>query len=1339
MSIDPEYRWHLEWLGFLQPEGLVVSPPALCAAQAHVNRNIAPTQQVLIDLVRTEKVSAGHDRRRAEQAVIPDLCDFCVRFLGWQQSDILGATQESQIPEALHVGLSEYGETLRPDYAVPDPDNQGKWVLLIKTVETGADFDAAEKRDGHQWHASAQARFERLLRETEVPVGLLFNGTHLRLVYAPRGESSGYLTFPVEAMCEVAGRPIVAALHMLLSADRLFTVPTAQRLPAILWESRKYQNEVSTTLAEQVLAALNELLRGFQAANEATQGELLKEALQKDPNHIYGGLLASLMRMVFILYAEDRGLLPLDPVFVNNYSLAGLFQKLREDNARFPDTMDQRYGAWAQLLTLFRLIYDGAGHGSMRLPARHGKLFDADAYPFLEGRPYASRRQAEDVLKPPRVSDGVIHRVLSNLVLLDAERLSYRTLDVEQIGSVYEAMMGYELQVAFGASVGLRPDNVVVNLEEVLKTEGDNRAKLIREIAGCELTGQALEQLKAAKSTDDLVAALGKKISGRNSYVVPKGGMFLQPTDERRRSGSDYTPRSLTEPIVRTTLEPVVKRLGEHPRPQQILDLKICDPAMGSGAFLVEACRFFGDKLVEAWNHYKELPPVPADEDPSLYARRLVAQRCLYGVDVNRFAVDLAKLSLWLATLAKDHPFTFLDHALRHGDSLVGFNRLQIGQFHWDTSRPHERVFGQEHLEKAIERVTAYRKEILEMAEDNVASILLKQQKLDLSDQALENVRRAGDLLVAAFFNASKDKERDKLRLDYRDLFVSASRGTVLDLQKETRIVNDLHSGKLPTVPFHWEIEFPEVFARDNPGFDAFIGNPPFGGRTTVTSSHREGYLPYLQAIHEESHGNADLVSHFFRRSFNLLRKDGTFGLIATNTIAQGDTRATGLRWICTHGGTIYAARKRVKWPGQAAVIVSVIHIQNGNPAGPFELDGRSVPIITAFLFYGGGHEDPGRISANSGKSFQGSVVVGMGFTFDDTDREGIASSIAEMRRLIEGDPRNKDLIFPYIGGEEVNTSPTLSYHRFIINFGEMAESEARCWPKLLAIVEKRVRPEREAALRAGRSQDKEKRAARWWQYSRFAKDLYSAIGGLERVLVISSVGQHAAFAFLPTRIVFSHALIVFPLPSYAAFCALQSRPHESWARFCGSSMKDDLRYTPTDCFETFPFPLAFESNTELERVGKEYYEFRAALMVRNNQGLTATYNRFHDPEEHDAEIEKLRELHVAMDRAVLDAYGWADIRPTCEFLLEFQDEEAGDNETHRRKKPWRYRWPNEIRDEVLARLLELNRQRALEEAVAGGHESRWARAMPSRGKAKKGKGSNAVPLVPGLLNEEKQ
>jgi len=204
----------------------------------------------------------------------------------------------------------------------------------------------------------------------------------------------------------------------------------------------------------------------------------------------------------------------------------------------------------------------------------------------------------------------------------------------------------------------------------------------------------------------------------------------------------------------------------------------------------------------------------------------------------------------------------------------------------------------------------------------------------------------------------------------------------------------------------------------------------------------------------------------------------------------------------------------------------------------------------------------------------------------------------------------------------------------------------------------------------------------------------------MERVLVIARVGQQAAFTLLPAGTVFSEQLIVFPLPTHAAFCALQSRPHELWARFFGSSMKDDLRYTPSDCFETFPFPEGFEAHPGLEAAGQAYYDFRVALMVETDLGLTKTYNRFHDPEERDPKIERLRGLHAAMDRAVLEAYGWTDLEPTCEFFLDYEiDEETW---SPRKKKPYRYRWPADLHDEVLARLLELNAQRAAAETRIG-------------------------------------
>jgi hypothetical protein len=629
-------------------------------------------------------------------------------------------------------------------------------------------------------------------------------------------------------------------------------------------------------------------------------------------------------------------------------------------------------------------------------------------------------------------------------------------------------------------------------------------------------------------------------------------------------------------------------------------------------------------------------------------------------------------------------------------------------------------VLGQEHLEKTIDRVTAYRKEILEMAEDNVASILLKEQKLGLADQALETVRRAGDLLVAAFFNASKDKEREKLRKDYRDLFLPTLRGNLADLPKEISIVDNLRGGKLPVTPFHWEIEFPEVFARKNPGFDAFVGNPPFGGKNTVINSHREGYLPYLQVVHQESHGNSDLVAHFFRRAFNLLRKDGTFGLIATNTIAQGDTRATGLRWICTRGGTIYAARKRVKLPGRAAVVVSVVNVIKAIEAAPFDLDGRKVPIITAYLFHAGGNENAASLLANKGHSFVGSFILGLGFVFDDTDKKGASNTLSEMQRLIAKNPRNAERIFPYIGGEEVNESPTHAHHRYVIDFFDRSLDEASEWPDLLDVVRRKVKPERDV-------QKRDANRERWWQYAEKRPGLYTAIRGLKRVLVTSQVSKHRTFIFLPTTYVFDQKLIVFPLPKYEHFAVLQSNVHLFWSYFFGVTLEDRPVYTPSDCFETFPFPEGWESNPILEQAGHRYYEFRTALMVKSDRGLTATYNRFHDPEERDPEILKLRALHAGLDRAVLDAYGWTDIQPTCEFLLDYEeDEEAESSRLSRKKKPWRYRWPDQVRDEILARLLELNRMRSEEEQLSGAAAEANSKSRANR-QPRKGKKNMAI------------
>jgi len=315
-------------------------------------------------------------------------------------------------------------------------------------------------------------------------------------------------------------------------------------------------------------------------------------------------------------------------------------------------------------------------------------------------------------------------------------------------------------------------------------------------------------------------------------------------------------------------------------------------------------------------------------------ARRLVAQRCLYGVDKNPYAVDLAKLSLWLATLARDHPFTFLDHALRHGDSLVGLSRDQISSFSWEPKQKHLLLSGV--LERNLMLAEESRLTLLALGDtdDHAAKVKL----LEDSEQATHLVRTAADLVIAAFFAEEKDKQREARRKKNADLLDRVLGDEAPDSDLDAETVKP-YQGARPLHPFHWPIEFPEVLLRPTPGFDAFVGNPPFLGGKRISTAHGDGYRDWLATLHADASSNTDLIAHFFRRAFGLLREGGTFGLIATNTIAQGDTRAGGLRWICTHGGTIYAARKRVKWPAPgAAVIVSVVHVAR-RPNRPVTLE----------------------------------------------------------------------------------------------------------------------------------------------------------------------------------------------------------------------------------------------------------------------------------------------------------------------------------------------------------------------------------------------------------------
>jgi hypothetical protein len=475
-KLDPEVFAHLEWIGFVKPTGLVVSAPAMVRAGAILDRRDAEGQHLLRARVEERVFTSSEE----PAPFIPDFRMFAESVLGWSFSPKgYAGIKESPIPSELEMPLPDYGETLRPNFAVrePDPQNDAKpWQLLVRVLLTGEDMDRVVRGDG-QLEASPHGRMERLLRHTGVRAGLLFNGQVLRLISAPRGESSGWVDFRVADMMQTAGRPICTALRLLLSQERLLALMRHQRLTALLDDSRKFQNEVSERLAEQVLHALYELLRGFQSAHDASKGELLRAQLAEHPDEIYRGLLTVILRLVFLLYAEERDMLPEDETFLRYYSLASLYERLREDAALHPDTMDQRFGAWAQLIVLFRMMYDGAEFGALKLPKRHGALFDPNRFPFLEGRADGVEHDPQARIDPPLVPDGTIYRAFEKLLVLDGERISYRALDVEQIGSVYQTMMGFRLETATGRSIAIKAQKkygapTTIDLEALLAEAG---------------------------------------------------------------------------------------------------------------------------------------------------------------------------------------------------------------------------------------------------------------------------------------------------------------------------------------------------------------------------------------------------------------------------------------------------------------------------------------------------------------------------------------------------------------------------------------------------------------------------------------------------------------------------------------------------------------------------------------------------------------------------------------------------------------------------------------------------------------------------------------------------
>jgi hypothetical protein len=1247
------------------------------------------------------------------------------------------------LPAGLEANVPEMGEILRPNFALVGPagtDTAGQAQLLIVV------YPAEQRLDkpviGKHWKAAPTTRMMALLHGANVPLGLVTNGERWMLVYASRGETTGYATWYAGLWLD---EPVtLRAFHSLLGVRRFFGVAADSTLLSLLKESANDQQEVTDQLGYQVCEAVEVLVQSFDALDKESNRALLNGV---KPTTLYDSALTVMMRLVFLFSAEERGLLHLGkPLYDDNYAVSTLQEQLQEMADKYgEEVLERRIDAWVRLLATFRAVHSGIQHQDMLMQSYGGSLFDPDRYPFFEGRPVGSSWRSTPAA-PLSVNNRVVLHLLNSLQRLrtkvgaagmaETRRVSFLALGVEQIGHVYEGLLDHTAFRANEVILGIRstrskePKIPLATLESLL-AQGED--KLIEYLKG--ETGRSVSALRrelnvgsfldvhklliAGAQDENLLNRLRlfSGLIGKDSFdrplVVLPGSVFVTAGTTRRSTGTHYTPPSLTEPIVRYTLEPLVyagpsegtpREQWKLKSPKEILDLKICDMAMGSGAFLVQTCRYLAERLVEAWENEEKQHPdqvlispdgkfsegspserlVPAEAAERIaIARRVVADRCLYGVDINPMAVEMAKLSLWLLTVDANRPFTFLDHAFKCGDSLLGITSLeQLENFSLRPGGGKQQVFATLNLRQHIDDAKKKREMLELMPSDTPEQISAKAALYAEAEEAVAKLNAAADILVTVELKGLKGRAYESEREASVDHMTAHWAKGLNELQMYA------HQRLKGRLCFHWALAYPEII--DQGGFDAFIGNPPFVGGRRIRESLGDAYRDILYQAYPNSSGNADLSAFFFRRAFNTLNVEGCFGLIATNTIAQGDTRETGLQQILDSDGMIYRAYRDRMWPGTAAVAICNVFVRRTLSAlmQPV-LDDEIAQTINSYLADDNSGHQPFQLGSNQGMSFQGSVVVGEGFILSQDEAESI----------IDTDKRNSDVICPYINGEDVNLRPDVSPSRYAINFYDWDIDKARSYPQPFAIIEQKVRPVREKVRR-------EAHRKYWWHYGDKRPALYRAVRSMNNVLVCVAISKYLNFVFVNNGYIYNQRLFVFAFEDSGHFSCLQSSLHECWARTYASTLESRLSYVSSSCFDTFPFP---QDVSVVRSVGEKVHEYRRSMAEQRQEGLTKIYNRFHEPHESDADIAELRFLHVEMDQAVTAAYGWQDIDLGHGF--------------HETKQGVRFTISEAARREVLDRLLALNHKRHAEEESA--QASQAATTPGKRGRKKPARSSN--------------
>ena len=1335
---------HQAWLGLVDTEGPFLSVPVLTGLYPQGMRGLSREHREVLRAAKSafDRAWDAWDAQRDSAAALASYRRARDSWVGTVLTEVLGwgglwtTAQDRPALAETYRAVSDGIEavTVIPTGVLVRGEQVGALVLVTDPTDSLREVG----QDG--WATSPVDRMAAMLCApgSDCSIGVVTDGRWWAVVSAPGNGATA--SGVVDSQTWVEEPATRDAFCELLGVQRLVGGTTEHRLPKLFEKSVLAAEEITEALGTQVRSAVELIV---SALSDALLDAAEREEVEAKPREIYDAVVTVMMRAVFLLFAEERGLLPTESLYTSGYGLAPVLDAL-EARARDEgeESMDGTSLTWHRLLATSRALHSGVNAEDMRIPAYGGSLFDPKRFPFL----IATDASGTLLLT---VSDRVMLHVLRSLQIArlsrEARRLSFRDIDVEQIGYIYEGLLGYTCEQAEETILGLAgkageepevPLSVLEGLAQ--KHAGADLAGAIvawlkkhqpgakpptpKALAKALAAGDALPDadraLLAVTRDEELrgklrpwIGVIRKDLRGR-PVVIQRGGLVVTETPSRRDAGAHYTPRSLAEEVVKYALEPLVYSPDPHETDDRsqwqpvssdrILGLRVADIACGSGAFLVAAARFLARKLVAAWTREGTLgqyanQPGEAERD----ALRQVVARCLYGVDINEMAVEMCKLSLWLVSLDRDKPFSFVDNKVFVGNSLLGITDLdQLKAQHIDPAAATNRPFELDHAGRytrdldagaILEEVSRRREELASVvdANDPARSTKTKQRLQHENEESLATLNRVADAVVAVGLDPAIGAEPGRrLNQGYGDLIAILGCAFPEEGAGDDALLEAvLERGLTPTVRtdyerwhcLHWPLAMPEVMGRG--GFDAIIGNPPFLGGQKLTGAMGANIRDwFVQVLARGQRGSADLIAYFFLRAHSLLNDHGTLGLVATNTVAQGDTREVGLDQMVDSGFTITRAIQSRSWPSQSANLeFAAVWGTHGtlSPRVMAVCDDAPVPRISTLLEPAGSVKGkPERLNENQGIAFQGCIVLGKGFILDPE----------EAAEWIAADSRNAEVLFPYLNGENLNSRPDCSPSRWIVDFNDWTEDKAAEYVPPFSRLLESVKPERQRKKSDGSYVLRRPLPERWWQYGEKRPAMRKAIADLDEVLVIALVSKTVMPVRVPTGQVFSHMLGVFVTDSYAQQAVLSSSIHRYWAIAYGSAMRNDTRYTPSDVFETFPRPKPTE---ELENIGRVLDVKRREIMLRRELGLTKLYNLVNDPELEtgaDPDVDRMRAIHVELDETVAAAYGWDDLDLTHGF--------------HSYRKVTRWTVPPAVRVEILDRLLEENHRRAAAEAL---------------------------------------